>query len=89
MPVPQANALVIVSHSAKQQFTIEHSDVAELFLFLDDEMCNLDEPVTVLYQGKELFSGKVARERAVLEQTLEIRGDPLMMFDAKLVLKLK
>ena len=59
-----------------------------LFLRLDDRMADLDQPVTVKYQGKSLFAGRPQRTIATMIKTLAGRGDPRLMFDAEVVVDL-
>jgi hypothetical protein len=51
-------------------------------------MVDLDRPVRIVYQGKTLFEGRVPRTIATLMRTLENRGDPQLMFDAEVEVKL-
>ena len=51
-------------------------------------MVNLDRPVTICYQGKKIFKGKVKRTIANMSMTLEKRGDLRYMFPAVLEVKL-
>jgi hypothetical protein len=60
----------------------------KLLIRLDDRMADLDRPVTITHGGKELFAGTPARTIGVLAKTLVGRGDPRLMFDAELSVKL-
>jgi hypothetical protein len=46
-----------------------------LQLRLSDALLDLDQPLTVLVNGKEVFSGKAVRQAAVLRESLEERAD--------------
>ncbi len=85
--LPVKNSLVIVSHFSKQEFVIEECEVKELDIFVDDLMCNLDLPIRVIFKGAVVFDSIVPRSRAVLQDSLEARGDPSMMFEGKIQLK--
>jgi hypothetical protein len=52
-------------------------------------MVNLNKPVTVIYQGKTLFKGKVKSLQATLRRTLYLRNDPAFMFPAQITVNIK
>ena len=68
---------------------ISKCDYATLTVSLNDKMMNLDKPVTVTYQGKTLFKGKVKRQACTMLQTLFERNDPSYIFTAQIEVKLK
>jgi hypothetical protein len=71
--------------------TIEIKSVAkvdDLLIRLDDRMVNLDQPVRVVYRGRVLHDCRVARTISALVRTLDKRGDPHLMFDAEVEVKL-
>ena len=67
---------------------IDHSDYAHVTLLLNDDMLDLDRPLTVEYKGKILFRGKVRRSADVITRTLAERQDPRLVFSAELPLTL-
>jgi hypothetical protein len=72
-----------------QTITIKSADKIErLLIRLDDRMVDLDRPVRIVYQGRALFEGCVPRTIAALMHTLDHRGDPQLMFDAEVEVKL-
>jgi len=54
---------------------------------LNDAMLDLDQPVVITRNGKEVFRGQATRTIATLEKTLEGRGDPDLMFSAEIPAK--
>jgi hypothetical protein len=62
--------------------------IDRLLVWLDDRMVDLDRPVRIACQGKNLFEGSVPRTVATLMHTLDHRGDPQLMFDAEIEVKL-
>ena len=64
-------------------------DYTSLTISLCDSLLNLDQPVTVVYQGKTLFEDRVARRASTLRRTLATRGDPAYIFPAQLTLRLQ
>lgn len=55
-------------------------DYSSLTIFLNDELVDLDSPVIVEYNGKEVFNGKVNRTEENMKQTLSLRNDPRYIF---------
>ena len=85
---PHVKALVVAERKG-QIIEIKTADLIDaLSIRLDDRMLDLDKPVRVVYQGKTLFEGTAQRTVATLVETLEHRGDPDLMFDAELTVKL-
>jgi hypothetical protein len=73
--------LVIASRKA-QEIRIEKAEgVRRLTVLLNDDMLDLDRPVTVSMGGTELFSGVVPRTAGTLRESLEAKGDPRLVFD--------
>ena len=62
------------------------ADIRRLRLRLDDQLVDLDQPVTVMANGMKIFEGMVKRELRCLVETLEERGDPEMMFCSEIAL---
>ena len=80
-------ATVIASREGNT-INIESSDYSRLTIYLNDDMVNLDKPVTILYKGKKLFKGKLPRTIANLARTLDDRGDLRYMFPAMVEVEL-
>ena len=59
---------------------------AELRVYLNDTMMDLDRPVRVLRNGTEVFHGVVRRRKDVMARTLAERGDRAYMFCAQVVI---
>jgi hypothetical protein len=78
----------IVANVDAQTVTIESSTVSEIVILLNDKMLDLDHDVTVLYRGKTLYQGLVARQQKVIARTLSERGDPTSLFCAEIVVKI-
>ena len=74
---------VVVSREGNS-IHIERSDCRELTFLLNDEMMNLDRPVSVYYQGRLLCKKRVRRTMAHLRETLYSRNDPAYAFPASL-----
>ena len=47
------------------------------------------KPVTIIYQGRKLFKGKVKSQPGLLRRTLYQRNDPAYMFPAQVTVKIK
>jgi hypothetical protein len=68
-----------------QRIDLESEGVREIRLLLRDEFIDLDQPIEVYWAGKQVFAGKVARTPLVQAETLSRRGDPRLIFSARLV----
>lgn len=42
-------------------FTITATDIPRVTLLLDDRMADLDQPLSVVWEGREVFGGRVPR----------------------------
>ena len=54
---------------------------------LNDDMIDLDEPVAVVLDGKEIFRGRVKRRASHIAATAEERCDPRYIFSARLEIR--
>ncbi|MGC4013927.1 MAG: prolyl oligopeptidase family serine peptidase [Luteolibacter sp.] len=52
-------------------------------VFLDDTLVNLNQPVKMILNDKEVFNGKAIRNLATMVKTLESRGDPRLVYTAE------
>ena len=59
----------------------------KLRLFVDDRLLDLDKPVTVTLNGKQVHDGKIPRTWAALARSTAAFGDPGSIFSAELLLK--
>jgi hypothetical protein len=86
---PKGGQLVIASR-ANQTIAIEDfGGITSLTVLLNDQMLDLDRPVKITYQGRELFKGTASRTIRQLSQTLSALGDPFLMFDAAVDVRLE
>jgi hypothetical protein len=68
----------------EQQIAIEKiQGIEQLVLRVNDQMINLDRPLTVRVQGKEVFNGSVNRTIGIIAKTLMERSDPTSIFSAE------
>ncbi len=58
----------------------------DLRVYLNDELLDLDQPIRIVRNGKEVFNGSVSRSGAVMLKSFAERGDPSFMFPAEVVL---
>lgn len=71
-----------------QEIVIQTSDeLHQLTLRLSDQLLNLDEPIQVTVNGKEIFSGKVKRSVQAIWNSLGERLDPESVATSTLDLK--
>lgn len=89
LAVPEAGAKTggdIIASYQGNDISIETNYSDTLFIRLNDNMMDLDKPVSVTYAGKLIFRGKVTRNSATLAETVADRNDPGLVFSAELVL---
>jgi hypothetical protein len=65
------------------KFNVRAKDVTRLLIRLNDDMADLDQPITIKNGGRILFSGRINRTIAILVRTLEERGDPRLVFSGE------
>ena len=81
--------MTVIAEYNGNKINIEQCDYQSLTLYINDQMMNLDKPITVYYKGKKIFKGKAERTMATMSQTLATRGDLRYTFPAKLEIKLQ
>jgi len=59
----------------------------KVVVHLNDTLVDLNKPVTVIYNGKQAFKGKVKRSAATMAENIAERGDIYYAFPAKVQLK--
>ncbi|MDR1273344.1 MAG: alpha/beta hydrolase [Odoribacteraceae bacterium] len=84
VPADEARARrqIVVSREGNT-FTILRDDYPGVTIHLNDAMVDLDQPVKVIKNGKTLFEGKVSRDIANIYRSVEKRGDPGLVFSAR------
>lgn len=78
---------VVFASVKGQEITLKGAGDDALTLFLNDELVNLDEPVRVIVNGKEVHDGKLVRTKEAIQQSFKQRLDPMMA--ASVILPLK
>lgn len=79
----KARALIRARHDG-QTFTIEHSDVAQLLIRVNDDMIDFNKKVTVVYNGQVLFKDKLSRSASTIQRTFQERHDVHSTFSAEI-----
>lgn len=62
---------------------LERCDYPRLTICLNDVLADLDRPVTVVYRGRTLFSGRLRRNAATIARTVRERRDPGLVYCAE------
>jgi len=84
----RGGTLVIASRKG-QTITIEKAEgIKRLNVLLNDEMADLDQPIRVMQDGRELFNGIPKRTTRQERDSLERRGDPFLTFDGTIIVQL-
>ncbi len=81
--VPQGRPLVVARREG-QKISIEQAEVDSLSILVNDQMLDLDQEVSINWGAKLVQSKKVPRTIGQLASSLLERGDPAMMFSARI-----
>ena len=73
----------VVASREGQEIDVQSQDVTRLTVRLNDDLFDLDQPVSVTSGDKVLFQGSVSRTIGVLAKTLAERGDPKGVFSGE------
>ncbi len=68
----------ILAEVSGQKISLTSEDFAGFNLYLNDELVDLDRPLTVVINGDEVFRGKLIRSREAVERSLDERLDVRM-----------
>ncbi len=53
-----------------QTISILENDYKAFYIYLNDELVDLDQPITVLYKGTQVMHGRFYRDRLVIEESV-------------------
>ncbi|MHA4896037.1 hypothetical protein ACXZ1K_14890 [Pedobacter sp. PWIIR3] len=81
--VPYLESVVNMNNNV---INIEKNQNKVLYIYLNDQLANLDKKIKVIQGGKIIFYAKVQRTAAVIEETAK-RLDPDLIFSVKLKLE--
>lgn len=66
---------------------IDKCDYSRITLCLNDDMMNLDKPITVIYNGRQVYNGKAKRTQRNIINNLKLRQDERYAFPAEITVK--
>ncbi|NQT41088.1 MAG: polyhydroxyalkanoate depolymerase, partial [Planctomycetes bacterium] len=78
----------VTANRTGQKIDIQANGVQCLTIRLNDQLLNLDEPISITSDGKPLFRGHATRTIAVLAKTLGEYGDPKAVYSGELTVDL-
>ena len=64
------------------------SDYSSLTIYLNDEMFDLEIPVRVTFDGRQIFEGSVTRSPETMRRTLRERSDLSYIYPASITVQL-
>ena len=79
LAVPEGTAKkgqLVVAEVTDQKISIQGEGMEKIIVRLSDQLLNLDQPVTILLNGKVKFEGKIERKTQALWDSLNERLDP-------------
>jgi hypothetical protein len=77
----------IIATYEGQQITVQTKDVDKVIVRLNENMLDLDKPITITANGQQAFQGTIPRTIATLAKTTAERGDPIGVFAAEIEVK--
>lgn len=89
LAVPKAEAKAGQDINAErngQSISVTAKGISHVTLLLNDAMLDMDQPVTITFNGTTLPPRKVTRTVAIMQRTLEERGDPDLVFRGEIML---
>lgn len=72
--------------SLKQARKFTPATGGKITIFADDELLDLDKPVTVTINGRKAYKGKIDRSSESIERSLDLFGDPRRLYPASVTL---
>jgi predicted esterase len=84
-PAPETGEEAIAS-IAGNTISIEQNENKELYLYLNDQLLNLDKKAKVILNGKVVYNKKADRKLSLIQTTVK-RLDPQLVFSVRLLLK--
>lgn len=87
-PVHIRDRAEIIAQRNGQTVDVRTQQVDRLTVRLNDQMVDLDQPVTITRGEQTLFHGHVPRTIALLARTLNERGDPRSVFSGEVAIEL-
>ena len=88
LAVPQGSekkdTLVEAEITQPNHINVTSKDVSSVIVRLNDSIVNLDEPVTISFNGQVTFQGTVQRDPSVIQRTASDYCDPYMIFAAEI-----
>ncbi|MBU6175424.1 MAG: polyhydroxyalkanoate depolymerase, partial [Planctomycetes bacterium] len=87
---PQAvrDRALITAKVVDQSIEIEQSDLPAIGILLRDELVDMDQHVTIRMADREWIHARVPRTIAVMDETLNQRGDPKGVYWGKVTVDL-
>jgi hypothetical protein len=77
------DSLIIAEYKGQTVEISRAEKIKTVLVRFSDKMMDLDKTITITHQGQKVFEGKVNRLIKTQIQTLQGRGDPLLVFDAE------
>ncbi len=88
VPRVTRGVLIVARIEKKRRIVVSSSGyLPKLSLFLSDELVDAGKEITVTWNGKERFRGRLAPSAAVLAESVYTRRDPAMVFSYRIDLE--
>ena len=81
----QKGVVIAAYDKVKNEINILENNYAELNINLNDQMLDLDKPITLKFQGNTIYTGVPERNIQNIWESLAYKGDAQLIFSARLV----
>lgn len=75
---------VVSLHKNDNEIVIEQNTFNTLYVYLNDDMLDLNKKITIIQNGKKLFEGKLKRIENIIKGSIDERLDPNMIFYSRI-----
>ena len=72
--------MIVEYHPDRNEINVLSSYSQTIHLYLNDEMLDLDKPVTIKAEGKVVFEGRIERTIQTIYGSVKAKGDPHLVF---------
>ncbi|MGE9313798.1 dienelactone hydrolase family protein [Niabella sp. CJ426] len=77
----------VIAQIKNNTIEVLHNDAKNLYINLNDRLLNLDEKVSIVYDGKRIFHKKLKRSAMLINESIEKSLDAKKYFSAQILIK--
>ncbi len=87
MPVEQVvekRPITVALDVTRNSINIIENYAQQISIWLNDDMLDLDGPIVITFQGRQIFNGQVTRKLSTMHESIRNRGDHNLIFSVQL-----